>query len=149
MYGVSKPFSDTCYGHGNIPLRVEGSLDLARRCTVVSPLLFSLVFPVEFPAISLISAIPAPLAECRKKLVRPQGACSIQYVSLIYREMRWNLEVIVGIKRKVSSKVYLSSSGRDFRGAIPLHDAVCLEDVSDRVLERRAPIKRTYGLTCE
>ena len=56
---------------------------------------FSL-FPVEFPAISLISAIPAPLAECRKKLVRPKGACSIQYISLIYREMRWNLKVIVG-----------------------------------------------------
>ena len=41
MYGVSNPFSDTCYGHGNIPLGVEGSLDLARRCTVVSLLLFS------------------------------------------------------------------------------------------------------------
>ena len=37
MYGVSKPFSDTCYSHGNIPLRVEGYLDLARmrRYTVV------------------------------------------------------------------------------------------------------------------
>ena len=47
MYGVSKPFSGTCYGHGNIPLRVEGSLDLARRCIVVSPLLFSLVWPAS------------------------------------------------------------------------------------------------------
>ena len=41
IYGESKPFSDTYYGHGNIPLRVEGSLDLARRCLVVSLLLFS------------------------------------------------------------------------------------------------------------
>ena len=47
MYGVSKPFSDTCYSHGNIPLKVEGSLDLARRCTVVFPLLFSLVWPTS------------------------------------------------------------------------------------------------------
>ena len=29
------------------------------------------VFLVEISAISLISAMPAPLAECRKKLVRP------------------------------------------------------------------------------
>ena len=42
---VSKPFSDTSYGHGNIPLRVEGSLDLARRCTVVFLLLFSWEWP--------------------------------------------------------------------------------------------------------
>ena len=41
MYGVSNPFSDTCYGHGNISLRVEGSLDLASRCLLVSLLLFS------------------------------------------------------------------------------------------------------------
>ena len=47
MYGVSKPFSDTCYSHRNIPLRVEGCLDLARRYTVVSLLLFSLVRPAS------------------------------------------------------------------------------------------------------
>ena len=41
MYGVSKPFSDTCYGLGNILVGVEGSLNLARRCLVVSLLLFS------------------------------------------------------------------------------------------------------------
>ena len=31
MYGVPKPFSVTCHGHGNIALTVEGCLDLARR----------------------------------------------------------------------------------------------------------------------
>ena len=31
MYGVPKPFNDTCHGHGNIALTVEGCLDLARR----------------------------------------------------------------------------------------------------------------------
>ena len=30
-YGVPKPFNDTCRGHGNITLTVEGCLDLARR----------------------------------------------------------------------------------------------------------------------
>ena len=40
-YVVSKPFSDTSYGLGNIPLTAEGTPYLARRCSVVSPLLFS------------------------------------------------------------------------------------------------------------
>ena len=31
MYGAPKPFSDTCHGHRNIPLTVEGPLDVARR----------------------------------------------------------------------------------------------------------------------
>ena len=31
MYGVLKPFSDTYHGHGNIPLTVEGPLNVARR----------------------------------------------------------------------------------------------------------------------
>ena len=31
MYGVPKPFNDTCHGHGNIALTVEGCPDLARR----------------------------------------------------------------------------------------------------------------------
>ena len=31
MYGVPKPFNDTCNGHKNIALRVEGCPDLARR----------------------------------------------------------------------------------------------------------------------
>ena len=31
MYGVPKPFNDTCHGHGNIALTVEGCLHLARR----------------------------------------------------------------------------------------------------------------------
>ena len=30
-YGVSKPFNDTWYGHGNSELTVEGCPDLARR----------------------------------------------------------------------------------------------------------------------
>ena len=47
MCGVSKPFWDTCYSCGNIWLRVEGSLDLARRCLVVSLLLFSWVRPAS------------------------------------------------------------------------------------------------------
>ena len=31
MYGVSKPFNDTCYGHRNIPLTVEGPMNLVRK----------------------------------------------------------------------------------------------------------------------
>ena len=31
MYGVPKPFNDTCHGHGNIALMVEECPDLARR----------------------------------------------------------------------------------------------------------------------
>ena len=31
MYGVPKPFNDTCHSHGNIALTVEGCPDLARR----------------------------------------------------------------------------------------------------------------------
>ena len=31
MYGVPKPFNDTCHGHGNIALAVEGPLYLVRR----------------------------------------------------------------------------------------------------------------------
>ena len=31
MYGILKPFYDTCHGHGNIALTVEGCPDLARR----------------------------------------------------------------------------------------------------------------------
>ena len=31
MYGVPKPFNDTCLGHGNIALTVERCPDLARR----------------------------------------------------------------------------------------------------------------------
>ena len=31
MYGVSKPFNDTCHGHGNMALTVEGYPDLVRR----------------------------------------------------------------------------------------------------------------------
>ena len=30
-YGVPKPFNDTCRGHRNIALTVEGCPDLARR----------------------------------------------------------------------------------------------------------------------
>ena len=31
MYGVPKPFNDTCHGHRNIALTVKGCPDLARR----------------------------------------------------------------------------------------------------------------------
>ena len=31
MYDVPKPFNDTCHGHGNIALAVEGPLYLACR----------------------------------------------------------------------------------------------------------------------
>ena len=31
MYGILKQFYDTCHGHGNIALTVEGCLDVARR----------------------------------------------------------------------------------------------------------------------
>ena len=31
MYGVLKPFSVTCHGHGNIALTVEGCLDLGAQ----------------------------------------------------------------------------------------------------------------------
>ena len=31
MYDVPKPFNDTCHGHGNNALAVEGCPDLARR----------------------------------------------------------------------------------------------------------------------
>ena len=36
MYGVPKPFNDTCHGHRNIALTVEGCLDLVQVGSKVS-----------------------------------------------------------------------------------------------------------------
>ena len=31
MYGIPKPFNDTCHGHGNMALKVEEALNRACR----------------------------------------------------------------------------------------------------------------------